>query len=124
VKSYEFGRRANGEGIFLNCSDIEARRFGYQSGLDTPVVQTDNDEHRELVKKTFSQANAKMFYLKIMIARLKLKEIGGNSFTGGGVLLFNATVHANLNHTLIWNNLLIESTPCGNFASDFGWGNF
>jgi len=43
VKSKNIGRKAKCEGYFPHCSVVEARRSGYQTGLDTPVVQTDND---------------------------------------------------------------------------------
>lgn len=45
VKSNKIGRKASCEGNFPHCSVAEVRRFGYQTGLDTPVVQTDNDEY-------------------------------------------------------------------------------
>jgi len=38
VKSIEISRKAKCEGYFPHCSDIEARRSRYQTGLDTPVV--------------------------------------------------------------------------------------
>lgn len=45
VKSDEISRKASCEGNFPRRSVVEARRSGYQTGLDTPVVQTDNDEY-------------------------------------------------------------------------------
>lgn len=45
VKSDEISRKASREGNFPRHSVVEARRSGYQTGLDTPVVQTDNDEY-------------------------------------------------------------------------------
>ena len=79
VKSIEISRKANCEGDFPRCSVIEARRSGYQTGLDTPVVQTDNDEYFIRLKLNVCQLTREIFYLETTIARLKLKEIGGDS---------------------------------------------
>ncbi len=44
VKCVEIGRNTSGEGDLLDCTDAEARKCGEQTGLDTLVVHTVNDE--------------------------------------------------------------------------------
>jgi hypothetical protein len=52
VKSKNIGRKAKCEGYFPHCSVVEARRSGYQTGLDTPVVHTGNDEYSTCLQQT------------------------------------------------------------------------
>ena len=102
VKSNEISRKAKSEGSFLFCSITEVRRSGYQTGLDTPVVQTDNDEYSYFINWGMS-ANAISILPGEYGRKTKTQRNWREFVTGGGALLFNATVHANLNQTMIWD---------------------
>lgn len=44
MKSIDNRRNVRGEGDYLDITDVEGRRHGYQMGLETPVVHAVNDE--------------------------------------------------------------------------------
>lgn len=45
MKSEDIKTNTKSGGSFLALTDIEARRYGDQTGLDILVVHTDNDEY-------------------------------------------------------------------------------
>ena len=45
VKCVDIRRNTSGEGGLLDCTDVEARKRGEQTGLDTLVVHAVNDEY-------------------------------------------------------------------------------
>ncbi len=45
VKCLDITKNSDCEGSLLAATDIEARKCGYQTGLDTLVVHTVNDEY-------------------------------------------------------------------------------
>ena len=45
VKCVDIRRNTSGEGDFLTITDVEARKCGEQTGLDTLVVHAVNDEY-------------------------------------------------------------------------------
>ena len=45
VKCVDIRRNTSGEGALLTMTDVEARKRGEQTGLDTQVVHAVNDEY-------------------------------------------------------------------------------
>ena len=68
------------ETTFWIDSDAEVRRYGYQTGLETPVVHTVNHECQNVIffQEIDLLANAEAFRLGSTVARLKLKGIDGS----------------------------------------------
>jgi hypothetical protein len=57
--------------------DAEGRKCGDQTGLDTLVVHTVNDDHKILVVRSESKRKCLVIHLGSTTARLKLKGIDG-----------------------------------------------
>ena len=68
--------------VYQNSFDSEGRKLGEQTGLDTPVVPAVNNVrwvYRQPRVADASQRNRETHHLGSMVARLKLKGIGGGA---------------------------------------------